>query len=97
MDNQRKLIQSQEEQAWIIGHSLRDIANVINDLIYRYGDDAKLVYENHPDRDIYVEITRLETDGEMQKRVSIERTMQLQREAREREQYQQLQAKYGRV
>lgn len=95
MDNQRKIIESNEEQVHIIGYTLGDIAETINDLLERYGPNAKLVYENHPDRDIYVEITRPETDSEMNVRISIERTMQLQREARDMEHYQQLHKRYG--
>lgn len=94
MDNQRKIIESNEEQVHIIGYPLGDIAETINDLLERYGPNAKLVYENHPDRDIYVETTRPETDSEMNVRISIERTMQLQREARERKEFERLQAKF---
>lgn len=95
MTDDRKIITDQVEQVWIIGYTLEDIAKEINDLLERYGPTARLQYENHPDRDIYVEISRPETDEEVLVRKSIENTMRLNAENREREEFKRLQRKFG--
>lgn len=76
--------------------TLQELRSVVDALIDEYGSDAIYrVYHYEGCADESIEIIRLETDSEYQKRIEQEQRIKQQAEDKERKDFERLKAKYG--
>jgi hypothetical protein len=88
---------------WELEGKLSDVSALIQEWIKKYGADARLnwdpdywpQYNDSPSPRYEIKIDREETDAEYEKRIEAENFSKNLHEAREREEFERLQKKFG--
>jgi hypothetical protein len=97
-DTNRKTVYVNQGSVDLDSLDLKDALVTVQQLIDQHGEDARLVYVDDvysDSRSLHVVSQRPETDEEMAQRIQNETLVEQRCEAREREAYQRLHAKFG--
>ena len=98
VNRERKITTTPAESLDLEYKTLQSARDLLDELIAEYGPTAKIEYHQQPWSDesyLYVFQNCPETDEEMATRIALEEKWEADRDARDRKEFERLQAKFG--
>ena len=100
VNRERKIVTTPAELLDLEYKTLQSARDLLDELIEKYGSTAKIEYHQQPWSDesyLYVFENKPETDEQMATRIANEEKLEADRDARDRKEFERLQAKFGAI